>query len=246
MHKYNTSSFRFFNPGEKHVTRLSREDVLLLVFSGVLRFSENGNAVEVSEGEYYIQKADMYQEGVVPSDSPKYFYIHFNGQYSDQNGLPLRGNFSYEAIKPLLFRLEKLEMSQKPILEKTTLFYQILVNLCGVTNNEISAVQEIEQYLSENYLKEITISGLAGRFNYSEDYIIRIFKKAYGVTPYQYMINLRMQLAKQLLLSTNRSIVQISEECGYQDFSAFYRAFSKMFGCSPAKWRQKQIMMPGS
>ena len=51
---YCGSSFRYFEPGEKHVTRVFTQDVLLLVFEGVLRFSENGRPIEVGKGEYYI------------------------------------------------------------------------------------------------------------------------------------------------------------------------------------------------
>ena len=54
---------RAFQPGEKHVTRVCPEDVLLLMFSGVLRFTEDGVPVEVRGGEYYIQKRGLSQQG---------------------------------------------------------------------------------------------------------------------------------------------------------------------------------------
>lgn len=64
---------RAFQPGEKHVTRVCPEDVLLLMFSGVLRFTEDGVPVEVRGGEYYIQKRGLSQQGQVPSDCPVYY-----------------------------------------------------------------------------------------------------------------------------------------------------------------------------
>lgn len=80
-----------FQPGEKHVTRICSEDVLLLVFSGVLRFVEDGVPVEVHGGEYYIQKRGLLQQGVVPSDCPVYYYVHFSGTWSDESGIRKRG-----------------------------------------------------------------------------------------------------------------------------------------------------------
>ena len=74
---YRFSSFRYFDPGERHIHRTFREDVLLLVMDGVLRFEEGGNAVEVGSGEYYIQRHGLEQSGVTASSTPKYFYIHF-------------------------------------------------------------------------------------------------------------------------------------------------------------------------
>ena len=53
---YKHASLRFFKEKEHHITRLCEDNVLLLVFEGVLRFSENEEEIEVSAGEYYIQK----------------------------------------------------------------------------------------------------------------------------------------------------------------------------------------------
>ena len=54
--EYIYASFRYFEDGEKHVTRFCKHDVLLLVFDGVLKFTENGEDYEIHKGEYYIQK----------------------------------------------------------------------------------------------------------------------------------------------------------------------------------------------
>ena len=53
------SSFRYFEKHEQHTTRVYKWNVLVMVFEGVLRFRENGNMVEVSAGEYYIQKKGL-------------------------------------------------------------------------------------------------------------------------------------------------------------------------------------------
>ena len=53
---YINASLRFFKKEEHHITRLCSCDVLVLVFSGVLRFSEDNVPIEVGAGEYYIQK----------------------------------------------------------------------------------------------------------------------------------------------------------------------------------------------
>ena len=74
---YRFSSFRYFDKGEHHMERTFREDVLLLVMDGVLRFHEDGTPVEVGSGEFYIQRHGLHQVGIEESDTPKYFYIHF-------------------------------------------------------------------------------------------------------------------------------------------------------------------------
>lgn len=54
--EYVYASFRYFEEGEKHTTRICKDDVLLLVFDGILAFTEDGVDVSVGAGEYYIQK----------------------------------------------------------------------------------------------------------------------------------------------------------------------------------------------
>ena len=53
---YKFASFRYFEKMEHHINRFCKDNVLLLVFDGVLRFSENGEETEVRAGEYYVQK----------------------------------------------------------------------------------------------------------------------------------------------------------------------------------------------
>ena len=75
---YFNASLRFFKKEERHITRLCSCDVLLLVFDGIMRFSEDGVPVEVRAGEYYIQRKNLYQTGDAVSDYPKYLYVHFD------------------------------------------------------------------------------------------------------------------------------------------------------------------------
>lgn len=241
-----SSSFRYFYPGEKHVNRIINQDVLLLVFSGTLRFAENGVPVEVSAGQYYIQKANIMQEGIIESSSPKYYYIHFHGFYSDDNsGITTSGSFLFNEMKELLFELDnllKLQATKK--LETALVFYSILQKLKSM--NEIEKKEEslasvMERIFSEKYNEKLSLSLTGKNLGYSEDYLIRLFKKTYGITPHQYITELRTNQARHLLISTNRTVSQIAEECGYKDLSAFYRIFSKLHGCSPKEWKNKML-----
>lgn len=91
---------------------------------GVLRFREAEIDVEVKEGEYYIQKAGLKQEGVEPSDEPNYFFIHFKGHFS-HNGLPLHGTFNIEEAQKIIAEIEKLGNTAEK-LDYDSLFYLLL------------------------------------------------------------------------------------------------------------------------
>ena len=76
---YKHSSLRFFEKNEHHISRVCDDDVLLLVYEGTLRFLENGEEYAVTAGHYHIQQHGSRQAGHLPSDSPKYLYVHFRG-----------------------------------------------------------------------------------------------------------------------------------------------------------------------
>ena len=124
--EYLFSSMRNFEKNECHVRRICSDDVLLLVFKGVLRFSEDGKEIEVSEAEYYVQKKEKYQDGRLASDAPEYYYIHFVGDFSENGRLPVRGTFDPVEMKSLVEYLERARLSGASQTEKAYAFYKIL------------------------------------------------------------------------------------------------------------------------
>ena len=106
--RYRCASFRYFEKHEHHVTRFCEDNVLLLVFDGTLRFSENGEQVAVHSGEYYIQQKNGYQGGELASDAPSYLYVHFDAEWAtDGEVLPYRGTFDYPRLFELMSKIDR-------------------------------------------------------------------------------------------------------------------------------------------
>ena len=95
-------------------------------------------------------------------------------------------------------------------------------------------------YLAEHLSDGVRVSDLARAFNYSEDHVIRLFRRWRGVTPHRCIQDLRLRLARQLLEGTDRSVGDIAAQSGYGDPSAFYRAFRQAAGLSPEEWRRQR------
>lgn len=236
-------STKIFAPGEVHVTRLcDRMSVLILMRSGVLRFRENGALVELSAGEYYIQRHGLFQEGVPLNDPPCYFYIEFQGTYREEDSLPLRGRFQGDSLEPLLSSFEDLFKSHpgNPFLLNAYMNRVFSELWAGIPHRDAQehVTRLICNDLRARYTEEIRMEELAHRFGYDKDYLTRAFKKQYGITPHQYQIRVRMEHAQWLLAHTGLSAKEIAYSVGYQDFSAFYRSFQKTVGCSPQQYRQ--------
>ena len=240
---YIFGGYKRFTKGELHVTRLSREDILLLMLDGTLYFTENGEEVSVTRGEYYVQKAGVEQSAIRPSDDAYYIYFHFKGSWCDDgiHVLPQRGNFDIEKIYRLADRLYRASLSRgEPFMTVTRIFYQIF-ELLLQDNRQLDdgllVAEKIQKYISENYTSKIAVSEIAEHFSYSPDYIIRVFKRAYQITPHQYLTVCRIEYAKALLSTTDRPVSEIAEACGYSDFTTFFRAFRAHALCSPSEWR---------
>lgn len=234
---YFFSANRQFEKGEYHMDRIYELSVLLLVRKGILRFNENGVPVEVRAGEYYIQKEGLYQQGVVPSDVPNYYFVHFKGYFDKSSGLPLKGTFDMEKTHPIIEELEKLGNAAEA-LEYESLFYKLLCTL--KKNLHInSAAERIRAYLLDNFAEDITLDKIAKISLLSKNQTINVFKDAYGMPPHQYLIDFRLKKAGELILATNRTINEICFSVGFTEYSGFYRAFLKKFNLSPHDYRRR-------
>lgn len=95
-------------------------------------------------------------------------------------------------------------------------------------------VVDILQYLNENVTAHITLDGLSQRFFISKHHLNKIFRAATGTTVGDYMLHKRIHLARKLI-SEGRPPAQAGQEAGFQDYSAFYRAYSRILGHAPSK-----------
>ena len=242
--RYINASLRFFKEGEHHVTRFCEDDVLLLVYSGVLRFSENGEQKEISAGEYYIQRHGMYQGGETASDNPKYLYIHFLAENWATKGdiLPKRGNFEYSALKADMEEMNRLSHSGAPYIAKAGKLYNILNSLYS-KKPEKTLATEISDYIAKNCSEKITLDALCKEFHFSKNHIINIFKKTYGITPITYLQQQRLRKSEYLTETTSDTLESISEASGFNSYAYFYKQFVRKNGISPEKWRENKRLI---
>lgn len=237
---YLHSSLRFFNENERHINRLCSEYVLLMVFEGILKFSEDGTEYEIHPGQYHIQKKNSYQSGNKVSLSPKYLYVHFFAECSNNNEvIPFDGEYNYSELKSLMYRLDILSHNNGTSIEKTAVFFNILSNLYqSKKRNKLS--DQIAAFILKEIHNEISLEMLSSKFHYSKNHIINVFRSEQGMTPIEYMNNLRIQEAESLLEITSDPIVSISEKCGFNNYSHFFRLFKQKNSVSPAKWRERK------
>lgn len=122
-----------------------------------------------------------------------------------------------------------------------SLFYNILHNFsesAAITGNSI--LLPAIRYLENNFsLPELTNKMLADQCNISEIHFRKLFYRQYGVTPRQYIIDIRINKAKQLLTDGIFKINVVSEKCGFSNPYHFSRLFKEKTGLTPTKYLEQ-------
>ena len=91
--------------------------------------------------------------------------------------------------------------------------------------------------LDSDYTDTLSLDALSSRFYINKYYLVKLFKQNYGSTINAYIHNKKITHAKYLLRFSDKSIREISEECGISDSNYFSRMFKSVEGVSPAKYR---------
>ena len=242
--EYCYASMRYFKPGEHHVNRIGHEDVLLLVYDGILRFTEDDVSYAIYPGQYHIQKSGSRQLGTEASDSPQYLYIHFHGNWADSShSLPADGTFSCESLFLLMEKMDLYAHNDFSLTECVSVFFQLLSALYQ-HNRVVGQADLIADYISKNLHRNISLEELSLKFSYSKNHIVNLFRKEYHMTPVSYLIQKRIERAEWLLESTGYTLEHIAESCGFSDYSHLYKYFIKKHQKTPSQWRQEKKACP--
>ncbi|MDE6221685.1 MAG: helix-turn-helix transcriptional regulator, partial [Lachnospiraceae bacterium] len=97
-----------------------------------------------------------------------------------------------------------------------------------------------QDYINKNYSRDLSVEMLASMVYLTPDYLSRLFKKSTGKSLSQYIRQVRMEKASDLLRTSNRKVIDIGASVGYSNYSYFCQSFREYFGKSPEKYRQEE------
>lgn len=103
---------------------------------------------------------------------------------------------------------------------------------------------EMVDFLNTQITSKFKIELLCRHISKSESQTIRLFKKAYGITPYAYVLAKKVELAKNLLTETNLSVKQISDKLSFTDEYYFSNIFKGKTGSTPTEYRKLRTRTP--
>lgn len=140
--------------------------------------------------------------------------------------------------------LEHLQEFTEEALE--TLIRQIRNKRSQRENNEV--IENIMAYIQNNYHRgELSLNLLASEFRISVSHLSKLFKEQNELNFIDYLMEVRMEKAKELLTGTDLKIREISERVGYVNVNSFVRIFKKMTGLTPTEYRSRHFsIVPSS
>ena len=217
----------------------------------------------VSDGELYIKnkvlrKGDFYI--ILPNlaitltfndSDTKYFWctssdkiiIDFIKSYGyTENEVHLGHTFAFEEIKILFNDIiysappncnHKAYLTGK-LIEILAYVFNETVNSTSLSNQSVRKCIEIIHARNGN----VTVEELSAHVNISSRHIYSLFMKTYNISPKEYILSVRMKLADEMLIHSEKSIGEISEVLGYADYYQFTRAYKRYFNVAPLKRRR--------
>lgn len=235
-----------------------RDYQLIYLHSGRMCFRDNGGEQSVTAGQiliYHPGEAQFYR--YIAEDGPEAYWIHFSG-----GGVP-------EALAD--FGLSSKRVYQVNVCDEyTNIFgciieeiqlmrrnYRIMADtkleelLCrmsravsGNTELAVPRALEVEQAVRlfrVNFGEPFNLAQYAASCHMSPCWFTRLFTRQMGASPQQYLTNVRLTRACELLLS-GKSVGETGEMVGYQDTLYFSRIFKKYIGQSPSQYRKSVTM----
>ena len=121
------------------------------------------------------------------------------------------------------------------------LLTQLQKHIDSISNldNKSRIVLEVEQYITQNYDKELSIREIAQRVFVTPNYLCYLYKKNTKRTLNQFILDTKMKKARKLVCETNMKFGEIADALGYANQNYFTRLFTKYFGESPRAYRNK-------
>ncbi|WP_312112806.1 AraC family transcriptional regulator [Brevibacillus reuszeri] len=175
-------------------------------------------------------------------------------QFMLEKSSPFLENYHFSPLYPinLLDKVKQMyeEWRRSDALGKLnskSLFYQFVHEMLWQLQQQLEDPRNPDlsqlavRYIEENFYKEITLETLTQALHYSPQYLSKKFKEQLGCSPIHFLIQHRMEKAKELLLTTDATLQETANSVGYPDLFHFNRMFKKYVGVTPGQYKNRKL-----
>lgn len=230
---------------------------LLYISKGTASFSIMNEIHIVPEGSLVIYTPHQSQYYMYQlSENPEIYWIHFSGTDIDNylSKLGFKDSLWYnigiktEYITIFDKIIKELQVRREHFFELSNLYTLELLSLMSRNMTEASLnvhtinnqMQNVIELIHKNSPSKQSVGGYAKLYNMSTCWFIHCFKSYSGMTPQQYITDLRINKAKELLSDSSFNITEIASIVGYENPFYFSRIFKKNTSLSPREYKNKR------
>lgn len=219
------------------------------VISGKGHIFINGAWHDLSAGNIYIVgKNDERNFYADPDDPMHKIWCSFASEYIESMliNYGISSGVYRADVKDFFYSIYEISKSSLP--EKEKMFkvadniHNIILKTAASQEHPASLCAQIENELTASIYKSVDLGDLAEQFFISRAHLIRLFKQNKGITPYQFLLNEKMKIAKALLSTTEMSVKSISDKLCFADEHYFSHLFKQKTGLSPLKYKATKKM----
>lgn len=227
----------------------TKHHILLFVAKGAALYRFGDQTVRVAKGEGLFFPLGTTRSAESDATEPTQMYsAHFRDTAKED--LPVCRNDRFvhfrllgsDYLKQRFSMLNECWLGKMPSYELIS--RGILFELLGIVQRELSGdtisssrrslAHRVQEYIVQRYREPLRLSELAQAMDRSPTYICTVFKEVTGRTPVEYMHEVRIAAARELILMNNMTIGQISESLGYCDPTYFNYMYKKIVGQPPS------------
>ena len=239
---------------------------VILIVSGSSEFLIHNKKHIIKKGDLLVYNSGVVHDEITGPDNRVGSYcaavggLHMPGLredalISDDAGYIFKTEDAYEELHMIMKMMCENLRNGTPYAEEysNSLLHALLIKALAVTGStELAPApyeddadtlgRRVKEYIDAHYMEPITLQDIGSALNVSIYYLAHIFKEMSGYSPVQYLLKRRIGEAQTLLVTTEHSILRISEMVGYETQSYFSLQFTKHVGMSPNQYRQKYIV----
>ena len=219
-----------------------KEYLLHLIAKGKGQLERNGEIIPLHAGEAFLIRPGEITTYRADKDDPwVYRWISFNGPFAGA----LVANTTDLTCMPykkggLIALQSALDSGFNDPLSCLHTLFEVLYSIKTVASIEkIDPIKNALRYLEYNYFLPFSVTDLAQEYGYSRAHFTVLFKAHTGKSPYQYLLDIRLKEAKQLLTQTDLGIEEIAYATGFTSAVRFSDTFKSHVGLSPLAYRVK-------
>lgn len=218
------------------------------VISGSGRLELGGRVYELSGGDSFFIPPDVKMRYFPnPEDPWEYVWFALRGnaaaQYGEQLGFSIENAAhpcrQFGRTKSILKRtIDRLETGECGYFGVLSAFYE-LMDLSTAERRPRTEIEAVRELVDKSFaVIDFSIAQLCLDVGFSHPQLLRLFKREYGKTLKQYVIEKRIELACELLEGSDLSVLSVAVSCGFSDEIHFMKTFKSRIGMTAAEYRK--------